>query len=108
VGTPKPQPLPLSQPLSTKRSKINILKKKLVRTEMVRTERNCIVDYKHGVCPCVSHNVPKFGIATQTGSGRLKHQFPTAFPNLRVGALKQQFPAVSPDLRGGRHEKFFI
>jgi hypothetical protein len=49
----------------------------------------------------LSHNIPESGIATQNGSGRLKQQFPTASPNLRVGALKQQFPSV-------RHERFFI
>jgi hypothetical protein len=56
----------------------------------------------------VSHNVPEFGIATQIGSGRLKHQFPTAFPNLRVGALKQQFPAASPELRVGGMKGFLF
>jgi hypothetical protein len=56
----------------------------------------------------VSHNVPKFGIATQNGYGILKHQFPTAFPNLRVGALKQQFPTASPDLRVGGMKGFLF
>jgi hypothetical protein len=50
---------------------------------------------------CVSHDIPKSGIATQNGFGRLKQQFPTASPNLGVGALKQHFPSV-------RHERFFI
>jgi hypothetical protein len=64
---------------------------------------NLIYKYKLCVClsVCVSHDNPESGIATQNGSERLKQQFPTASPNLGVGALKQQFPSV-------RHERFYI
>jgi hypothetical protein len=57
---------------------------------------------------CVSHNVPEFGIAIQNGFGRLKHQFSTAFPNLKVGALKQQFSTASPDLKVGGMKDFLF